>query len=291
METKVNYSFQVDSEIVKNTFQNQDNYLIEYSIDVPKDFCILYFSSNDIYYPNTDFFFREQLIIKNRFEWYKTRVKIGYKHIYVRDIQKQWYLGGINSKLDSPEKLFLFLREETLGYKIVTIGSSAGGFAAIIYGQLLNAEKILSFNGQFEIASRLNSSSETIDPLIFRNRENNELLKWYDTRNFITNPLSIYYFKSNKSSWDIEQHIHVQDIPINCIKFNTNNHGIPFLNANLPFIINSSTSDLSKLKGKIIHPLIFSVTIIGFLQTILALSVIIKFGMKKIYIHIFPNAK
>lgn len=138
MEIKDNYSFQVDSEIVKEAYQNQDNYLIEYSEEVPKDYCIIYFSSNDIYYPNTGIAFQEQLLSKNRFEWYKTRVNIGYKHIFIRDIQKQWYLGGINSQIDTPEKLFDFLKDETAGYRVIALGSSAGGFAAIIYGQLLS---------------------------------------------------------------------------------------------------------------------------------------------------------
>ena len=171
MEIKENYSFQVDSETVKKVYQDQDNYLIEYSEEVPKKYCIIYFSSNDIYYPNTENAFIEQLLGKNRFEWYKTRINYGHKHIFIRDIQKQWYLGGINSRIDTPEKLIAFLKNETKGYLVIAIGSSAGGFASIIYGQLLNAERIYSFNGQFEIRSILNSSTETIDPLIFRNKE------------------------------------------------------------------------------------------------------------------------
>jgi len=42
------------------------------------------------------------------------------------------------------------LREESKRYSVITLGSSADGFAAVLYGQLLDAEIIYSFNGQFE---------------------------------------------------------------------------------------------------------------------------------------------
>ncbi len=291
MEIKENYSFQVDSETVKKVYQDQDNYLIEYSEEVPKKYCIIYFSSNDIYYPNTENAFIEQLLGKNRFEWYKTRINYGHKHIFIRDIQKQWYLGGINSRIDTPEKLIAFLKNETKGYLVIAIGSSAGGFASIIYGQLLNAERIYSFNGQFEIRSILNSSTETIDPLIFRNKENEKLKNWYDSRNFISNPSIIYYFQSARSTWDIEQFEYVKDIPINHIKFHTSNHGIPFLKTNLPFVINQSQSALFQMTEKILYPISFSFKSIGIYQTILSLATIFKFGLNKIYIHTLLKVK
>ena len=291
MEINANYSFQVDSDIVKSVFKEKDNFLIEYSKDVPKKYCIVYFASNDLYYPNTEMAFQKQLLDKNRFEWYKTRIKYGYKHIFIRDIQKQWYLGGINSDINNPSKLFDFLKAETEGYSIVMVGSSAGGFAATIYGQLLKAERIYSFNGQFEIRSILNSSSENIDPLIFRYKDISDFIKWYDTRNFISNPSSIYYFQSLDSKWDISQFEQIKDVPIKRIGFKTSNHGIPFLSANLPFVLNLNDSELIKLTKKNQSPLIFSIKAIGLFQTIMALSVILNYGIKKIYRNTVLKAK
>lgn len=285
MEIENEYSFQVDSEIVKSIYQNQENYKIEYSIGMPKEYCIIYFSSNNIYFPNIGEVIHKEIIVKNRFEWYKTRVHYGYKHIFIRDIQKQWYLGGINSRINSPQKLLSFLKEETKGFRIIMIGSSAGGFASVLYGQLLNAEKIYTFNGQFEISSLLKTSCEAMDPLIFRNQNNRELRDWYDTRNFISNPSSIYYFQSINSKWDINQYDHIKDLKINQISFRTSNHGVPFLSANLPDVINLSTLSLNQLTEKINNPLIFSIRTIGIIRTIVALTVIVKFGLKKIYIY------
>jgi hypothetical protein len=286
MERKENYSFQVDSEIVKNIFQKQENYLIEYSEESPKEYCIIYFSSNDIYYPNSEHAFQEQLINKNPYEWYKTRINFGYKHIFLRDIQKQWYIGGVNSTLNTPEKLLSFLKKETEGYKIITIGSSAGGFASVIYGQLLVADRIFTFNGNFELSSKLKISNERICPLLFRNQENEEIRKWFDTRNIISNPSTIFYFHSTKSTTDIPQYAHVKDLSINCIQFKTSNHGVPFLKTNLSLVINSKASALLQLTGKVLNPLVFSLRNVGLIQTILALKSIFLFGMKKVMIKL-----
>lgn len=292
MEIDYQYSFQVDSEIVKSIYQNQENYKIEYSVGIPKEYCIIYFSSNNIYFPNIDQIIHKEIIVKNKFEWYKTRVHYGYKHIFIRDIQKQWYLGGINSRINTPQRLLSFLKKETKGFRIIMIGSSAGGFASVIYGQLLNAEKIYTFNGQFEISSLLNTSSEALDPLIFRNKDNLNLRNWYDTRNFISNPSTIYYFQSINSKWDIDQYDHIKDLKINQIPFKTSNHGVPFLSANLPEVLNFSTLTLNQLTKKINNPLTFSIKTIGIIRTISALTVIVKFGLKKIYIYtILKNNK
>lgn len=282
MKIKEQYSFQVDSEIVKNVYKNQNNYLIEYSADVSDKYCIIYFTSNDLYYPNNEIAFRQRVVVKNHFEWYKTRINYGYKHIFVRDVQKQFYLSGINSKINNSQKFFSFLKDETKGFRIITIGCSAGGFAAVTYGQKLNAERIYSFNGGFEIGSKLHTSTETINPLIFRNRSNKKFDNWLNTINFITNPSAIYYFQSIKSEWDQNQYAHVKDLPINRIQFINSRHGIPFLKTNLPYVINLSSKDLLKLTGRIIHPVVFSIKTVGIIQTIFGLMAIIKLGMKKI---------
>ena len=94
--------FQIDSEIVRSVYINQPNYKIEYNNSCKANICAIYFSSNDIYYPNNEDIFQKRIVEKNVFEWYNTRINAR-KHIFIRDIFKQWYLEGINAKLDSPE--------------------------------------------------------------------------------------------------------------------------------------------------------------------------------------------
>lgn len=275
------YSFQTDSEIVINEFKNNDNYLIEFDKTVAKEYCIVYFSSNGIYYPNDETTFRETIIDKNKYEWYGTRVACGHKHIFIRDIQKQWYIGGINSEINSPNKLFEFLKKETDGYKIIFVGSSAGGFASVIYGQLLNAERIYSLNGQFEILSILERSIESIDPLVFRLKNNKHFSDFYETRGFIHNVDSIYYFLSANSIWDIEQNDYVKDMLPNSIRFNSSTHGIPFLHNNLQNVLNLSLIELDKLRGKFFYLFLFSMKIVGFKRTVGYHVLLFVFYIKK----------
>lgn len=292
MEVKASFVFQADAEIVNDVYANHSNYLIAYNEDAAKEYCIVYFASNDLYYPNNEIAFSESVINKNRFEWYGNRVNYGYKHIFLRDIKKQWYLTGINATISSPAALLDFLRKETAGYKTIFLGSSAGGFISVILGQLLNAERIYTFNGQFEIHSLLDKpNAEMIDPILFRNRDNELLLPYYNAAHFITNPSTIYYFHSNKSKWDIEQNELINHIPVNRISFITSNHGVPFLKSNLPIVLNFSLDQLRDLSGKTIHPLFFSLKVVGVLKTVEGLKSILQFALNKIYIKTIQKLK
>lgn len=269
METVNNpYVFQTDSEIVKKAFL-KDNYLIEYNQQCQDHtLCAIYFSSNDIYFPNSEEVFRKRIVEKNAYEWYGTRVEKAYKHVFVRDIQKQWYIEGINSRASSPELLLELLRNETAGYDVVTIGSSAGGYAAVLYGSLLNAEKILSFNGQFEIRSLLSSSKRETNPLLFFHA-NDHLSIYLDLKKALQFNENIYYFVSLNSPWDIAQYNHVKEMSeLKIIGFKTSHHGIPFLKSALPFVINLSKQELMSYTGKTQSPFFFTVKIIGIFEAL-----------------------
>lgn len=277
METLTNKMvFQVDSEIVKQAFE-RNNYLILFDENCKQqDTCAIYFSSNDIYFPNNEQVFTKRILEKDYYEWYNIRIKKAYKHIFVRDIYKQWYLGGINTEINSPEKLLSFLQKETKGLNIITLGSSAGGYAAVLYGQLLNAEKILTFNGQFELNRLLKESKEEINPLLFR-LMNSELKSYYDLTPFITVQSKVFYFYSNKSKWDISQYNHIKElININVISFNTSHHGIPFLKNCLTKVINYDTDILKQLSIKNQNSLVFSIKVDGLINAFNMLLIQIK---------------
>ena len=242
--------------------------MIECSKNGDADTCVIYFSSNDIYYPNSEEIFTKRIVNKDFYEWYHTRINRASKHIFIRDIFKQWYLGGINANINSPEKLAAFLKQETQGYtNVITLGSSAGGYAAILYGSLINAQTVFAFNPQFEIGSLLEQSSETINPLIFRLR--NERDKYYDIVPFINEKTEIYYFYSKHSPWDKEQHKYIKpQHNLYQIPFSSNHHGIPFLKAALPVVLNSNGKELKKWANKLHNPIAFTIKRIGLCKTI-----------------------
>lgn len=278
MEVKAPFVFQADSEIINSIYATDNNYIIEYNESVPPEYCIVYFSSNNIYYPNTEEVFADSIIKKNRFEWYKSRVEYGHKHLFFRDIKKQWYLTGVNAALNTPDKLAEFIRNEAQGYKLIMVGSSAGGFISVILGQLLNAERIYSFNGQFELHSQVSKPlASQMDPILYRNKNNEALLPYYDAVSFISNPASIYYFHSMYSDWDIEQNKHLGTSPVKRISFKTSNHGIPFLKSNLQVVLNLKPEALDKLSGKRIHPLTMSLKMVGVIGTLKGVTPIIRY--------------
>lgn len=283
METP-NIVFQVDSKLVNDTFNQSDNYLIEYSPKTATDqsdkICVIYFSSNDIYYPNNSETFCHQIIEKNKFEWYQTRIETASKHIFVRDIFKQWYLKGINGRLNSVEKVTDFLKNETEGYCVITLGSSAGGYAAVLFGTLLNARAIYSFNGQFTVYDLITPgskkySSEQIDPVLFREKNNPEINCYYTLRPYIKHPEKIFYFHSMYSLWDKMQFDHVSDLGIRFVSFKTSHHGIPFPKTNLKNLINYNPEKIKKFAGKAHHPFFFSIQIDGFVKTCRDISLIL----------------
>jgi len=257
------FVFQTDADIVRAEFE-KDNYLEVYNEEcADKSLCAIYFSSNDIYFPNSEDVFRKRILEKDFYEMFNTRVKTAYKHIFVRDIKKQWYIGGINSRVNSPELLFEFLKLKTEGYSVITIGSSAGGYAAVLYGSFLSAKRVFSFNGQFELMSLLKTSNRHIDPLLFRNADS-PLAHYFDLRNFVNREIAIYYFSSLGSEWDYQQYIHIKDIPsVKPVLFNTSHHGVPFVKAALPVVINLESITLDKLVGKKYNSLLFSIRLIG----------------------------
>lgn len=259
------YSFQVDAVIVQEIRDTRDNFLVQYDKHCSeKNYCAIYFSSNDIYYPNNEEIFRKRIVEQDAYEWYGTRIKKVYKHIFLRDVYKQWYLKGINTNIDTPEKLSQWLKTETEGYKVITLGSSAGGYAAMLYGSLLHAERILAFNPQFELNSLFNRSNETRNPILYR-LKGSEWSKYFDITQWVKNrPHNIFYFYSAKSSWDIKQCQHTTSVKgIHRIAFSTSHHGIPFLKVALPKVINMEKRELLSLESQTNNPIIFTIRMVG----------------------------
>ena len=268
--------FQTDSDIVNKVYQEQDNYLIEYDKKGDNEWCAIYFCSNDIYYPNTKEIFQKRIIDKNFFEWYQSRINKAYKHIFIRDIFKQWYLAGINININSPKKLIDFLIKETHGYKVITIGSSAGGYAAILYGSFINTQYVLAFNPQYELKSLLERSSEAINPLLFRIKD--ERIQYFDITTYINRQTNIFYFYSNASKWDREQNKHlIKNTPnLYKITFNTKHHGIPFLKVALPKVLNLNIEKLKSLSKNTHNPIWFTIQMVGIRKTLSGLYKQIK---------------
>jgi len=75
-----------------------------------------------------------------------------YDQLFIRDLHKTWYSTGIGDITSNLEENVSLLKELTKNYdKIITIGASSGGYASILYGNLLNVDKVISFSPQIFI--------------------------------------------------------------------------------------------------------------------------------------------
>lgn len=144
----------LEGKLVEEAYK-KNNYLIEYTHHREKNksdsLCAIYFSSSGIYYPNNDEAFEKAFFKEDKYEWYNTRVDGASKHIFLRDIYKQFYVLGINREINTIEKILQFLEKETEGYDIITVGSSAGAYMALIAGCHLKAKIVFNFSGYFDM--------------------------------------------------------------------------------------------------------------------------------------------
>lgn len=125
-----------DKNELLNAWYKNDNKKILHGFSKNKK-CFIFCSSNGLYFPNTEGCFFDEICMKDRYEWESVALKIlpyVEKIILLRDVRKSYYVTGINEKINSIDLLINDMREETEGYDIFTVGSSAGGYLAMILG-------------------------------------------------------------------------------------------------------------------------------------------------------------
>ncbi len=238
----------------KKVYNESDNYLIEY-VSAVKSTVAIYFTSNNLFFPHTAEMFRSAVIEKDRYEWTRLKIKRAQKHIFVRDIYKQWYASGINMHINTMDKLIDWLHKETQGFsEIVCIGSSGGGYAATIVGTKLKASLIFNFNGQWDLYDNVVRNETVISPILKRLiDEPNDGVKYLNITNEEYDNNRIFYFVSIFSKWDKKQLNLIKNFNrVNVVRFCNNHHGIPFLKSTLPILLNLDYEHLVKL-NKCIH--------------------------------------
>jgi hypothetical protein len=73
--------------------------------------------------------------------------QLDYDTVKINDINGQYFFNGIDETYNSFEKTLDLLSGYTSGYtKTVFIGNCAGGHAAILFGTMLNVDKVIGFN-------------------------------------------------------------------------------------------------------------------------------------------------
>lgn len=125
--------------------------------------------------------------------------------LFIRDIKMRYYLTGLKNTTSNLNETIEYIKQLTTVKKykkIVALGCSAGGYAAIFYGLLLNFNKIIAFSPQ----TVLNEKKESIIKDIYNapntciwlrdlNKEDKEYQKALDLKNYqpFTSDIEIHY--------------------------------------------------------------------------------------------------
>ncbi|MCM1187054.1 MAG: hypothetical protein NC251_02190 [Lachnoclostridium sp.] len=259
----------------------KDNYLIEYE-NCDNDLCCIYFSSHAVYFPETRENFIHVIIENDRFEWYKKRVPNVQKHIFLRDIRKQFYVEGINSRLNSMDLLIEWLKKETEGYHVTTLGSSAGGYASAAAGTALGADKIYCFSAQFSLRDDFAYPTKE---LLLKHERDPEYYKWYNIVDRL-NKNVIYVYPSD-SDCDIVQAVLLKkqekDREVCVISIKSSTHGVPIYHSSLTALLLMPTDRIREYSGVRYTPFTFSVKMIGVIRSVCGLF---KEFLRKAYIKL-----
>lgn len=150
-------------ELIRLTRKTCRNYKIK-ELNCQSNVCIVFFSSNVVYYPDEAIAYKKQIIEQDRYEWErmveKSNALQAYikKAIFLRDVYKSWYFCGVNEEIDDLRKLIALIGKEAKGPKLITVGSSAGGYAAILVGTVLGAHRIIASSPQISLDKYYNTS-------------------------------------------------------------------------------------------------------------------------------------
>jgi hypothetical protein len=85
------------------------------------------------------------------FEFFSLTGSIPVKRLFVRDLRQAWYHLGIPGHGSTIAEASQSLRRLIAGHRVkrlVVAGSSAGGYAALVFGTLLGADMVLCFSPQ-----------------------------------------------------------------------------------------------------------------------------------------------
>lgn len=257
------------AELQNSIYTDQTNFCIEYT-GTQRGCVAVYLTSNNLFYPHNEEMFRKAVIEKNRFEWTRLKIKRAQKHIFLRDIYKQWYGIGINKELDSIDKVVEWLKDEVKGYSsIICIGSSGGGYFASIIGSKLQADLVLNFNGQWDIHDSIEDNGIIISPVLKKMlAEKHPGIKYFNIVREEFDYSRIFYFVSSKSPVDIRQLELASSFKnIHIIRFSNSHHGIPFLKCTLSRVINMTYEELCELENHEHLPVLFDIKLIGLTKT------------------------
>lgn len=235
----------------------------------------IFFTGHGLYYPTNIERFRYEVLTKNKYEWKNIsnnrRVSRKYsKAIFVRDVYKNWCIMGGGRDIRSQDQLASKLKELINGKRCVTIGSSAGGYMAVLFGILLGAEAIFAFSPQINLHEyHIDHPIKYYDNYVL----NSDISKYMDLTKLIKNYSGhIFYFFPYYCAEDYRQFLAAKKCEnIFFYAINQSKHGSTIWGDSIIFALSHPYFELAELSkrfhGKIIEPWQFSLRTAGLFKT------------------------
>lgn len=189
--------------------------------------CYVFFSGNGLY-SNSDDDLERRIFRDDRYEWMSLCPPGAsfQRAIFVRDVLKTWYVDGTGLEADSIESLARSLAPHVSGYdRLVCVGNSAGGYAAMLFGCLLGASEAWSFSGYVDLWKE---SKDPLNPSLAAAALDPGKREWLDIRNLLItrNGTKIVHFAPVHAEIDKEQLVYISGIPgVSLIRLDSRIHG------------------------------------------------------------------
>ena len=157
-----------------------------------------------------------------------------FNKLFLRDMNRDYYINGLKNSTKNLNETIELLKK-LISYKkyskVVAIGSSSGGFAAILFGHLLKFKKVLAFNPQTIISEPFNKN---IIPYLFSkeisirlgglNKSDKLYQKCLNLRNFIPFNTQVEIHYSQFSRIDTQQAFFIKHRNCQLIKHSSGSH-------------------------------------------------------------------
>jgi len=149
------------------------------------------------------------------FEFSNTTKKLDVNKIYLRDFSRTWYHSGLFGRSKSIDETVLFLKrkiDESGANKVVVLGNSMGGYAAILFGILIKANIVHAFAPQTFLNNVDYLKLITRNDRKIQYLHNNFSNQYFDLKNVIQlhnnlGEFNIYYDSTNEIDKKFAMHL------------------------------------------------------------------------------------
>jgi hypothetical protein len=155
----------------------------------------------------------------------KYNKKYDFDIFYLRNKHK-WYLGRLNGIGKNISDTISFLKEQTQNYKkIITIGSSAGGYASFLFGSYINADVSIAIDPQTDLeylVERLPKKNGPANNLRYLKEHDKNTWKKFSNLKNILSP-NVKYYMCCKNGRDVLHGVHHYNVIKECSSVNLKN--------------------------------------------------------------------